>query len=166
MFEVSSSLFQGGVESVERDQLSITQLLGLNSYLRAKDRGRQRVLRAEGQEEACCGGSMITVFFYWTHCALSAVTIETIIYTAVRNRVAVKLQCGLSLMIFTHADSVRLCMCACGRAHVLAWEIKLLFRALKCRKEIDSVKSWCYLFEINRIHFCFFSKNTLTNLKG
>ncbi len=76
---------------------------------------------------------MITVFFYWTHCALSAVTIEAIIYTAVRNRAAVKLQCGLSLMISMCADSARLCMCACGRVHVLAWEIKLLFRALKCR---------------------------------
>lgn len=69
---------------------------------------------------------MIALFFCWTHCVLSAVTIETIIYTGVRNCAAVKLQCGLSLMIFTCVPSVCLCVCVCvcGYAHVLSWEIK------------------------------------------
>lgn len=61
---------------------------------------------------------MIALFFCWTHCVLSTVTIETIIYTGVRNHSAVKLQCGLSLMIYTHAASV---CCACAYVAVHAY---------------------------------------------
>lgn len=65
---------------------------------------------------------MIALFFCWTHSVLSAVSIETIIYTGVRNRAVVKLQCGLSLIIFMCAASVRLCVCVCACAHMLSWD--------------------------------------------